>query len=92
MISSLQNENDGFPHSSVYLCASVHFQIKPQGRIPLDKCWSYPHFCSQLGSSLEFNVAACSRAALKVNSSLPVDFLMSSSWTAGLVCVTGYFQ
>lgn len=29
---------------------------------------------------------------MKVNSSLPFDFLMSSSQTVGLVCVTGYFQ
>lgn len=29
----------------------------------------------------------------EVNSSIPVDFLMSSSSeTAGLLCVTGYFQ
>lgn len=29
----------------------------------------------------------------EVNSSIPVDFLMSSfSETAGLLCVTGYFQ
>lgn len=50
---------------------------------------------SQLGFSLylEFNAALSDdRAALTVNSSLPVDFLMSSTRTAGLECVTGYFQ
>lgn len=85
------------PHLS--LCLFIFNLILGEGYTlrlawPLEKCWSYPNFCSQSGLSLEFSVAASAnyRTALKVNSSLPVDFVMSSSWTAGLVCVTGYFQ
>lgn len=48
-----------------------------------------------LSSYLVLNIAGMLAAPLiimvrwlKVNSSLPVDFLMSSLWTAGLVCVS----
>lgn len=42
--------------------------------------------------SLEFNVGVSTDDHAVLNSSVPVDCLMSSSWTAGLVCVTAFFQ